>query len=127
MTKPLALRDSADGLDEFNRLEPLAVDPDQLVQRLVVQRGVYTLHSFRRFALEALAASDRDEHGDACFLHKVVIPASQKRGFRSEILVVAGVTEETLFPDLDGFARDFVAEQKRMARGEVGLRPQEPR
>jgi hypothetical protein len=31
-----------------------------------------------------------------------------------------GVSEETLFPDLDGFARDFMMEHKRLARREIG-------
>jgi hypothetical protein len=56
---------------------------------------------------------DRDEHGDACFLHKIIIPKEAKESLRSELMVVAGISEETLFPDIEGFARDFVWEFKR--------------
>lgn len=117
---PMGLREGSDGLEEFNAQSPLALSPDQLVHRMIAQRGIYTLHTFRRHAIELLAETDRLKQGVKCFLHKIIIPAKAKPGMRSELLVVAGLSEETLFPDLEGFARDFVAGQKRIAAGEIG-------
>jgi len=121
--EPLRPRVNADGLAEFNAQLPIAVSPDLLVDRIVAQHGIYTLHTFERHALERLGGIDRAEKDGACFLHKVIIPGPAKAGFRSEISVVAGVTEETLFPDLDGFARAFVADYKERARRCAGGRP----
>ncbi len=109
-------RENTEGLDKFNAELPIAVSPDQFVNRMVAQHGIYTLHSFNRHALERLAIADRMEHGDACFLHKVVVPRAAKSGIRSELSVVAGVTEESIFPDLEGFARSFIAEHKEAAK-----------
>ena len=114
--EPLSPRTDAKGLELFNSQLPVAVSPDQFVERMIVQRGIYTLHSFERDALERLAVADRAQHDGACFLHKIVIPATAKAGLRSELSVIAGVTEDSLFPDLEGFARSFVAEQKEMAQ-----------
>ena len=116
----MALRVGPDGLAEFCAQHPIALSPDLLVPRMIVQRGIYTLHTFEQYALEVLANDDRSKHGDACFLHKIVIPGNAKSGLRSALSIVAGVTEETLFPDIDGFARDFVMEQRRIASGEIG-------
>ncbi len=113
--EPMALREGNDGLEEFNAQSPMPVRPDQLDPRMIAQREIYTLHTFRRHAMESLAETDRLSQGVKCFLHKIIIPAKAKPGIRSELSVVAGISEETLFPDIEGFARDFVAEQKRKA------------
>jgi hypothetical protein len=118
--EPLRPRVNADGLAEFNAQQPVPVSPDLLVDRMVAQQGIYTLHTFERNALERLAVADRAQHDNACFLHKVIISGPAKSGLRKEISVVAGVTEESLFPDLDGFARAFVAEHKEKARRRTG-------
>lgn len=118
--EPLRPRENTEGLESFNSQLPVAVSPDQFVERMIVQRGIYTFHSFERDALERLAVADRAQHDGACFLHKIVIPGAAKCGLRSELSVVAGVTEESLFPDLEGFARSFVAEQKEIAQQRRG-------
>jgi hypothetical protein len=103
-------------LEQLKTQLPIAVSPDQFVERMTAQRGVYTLHTYERRALERLAAADEEQHDGTCFLHKIVIPGIAKSGLRSALSVVAGVTEESLFPDLDGFARSFVADYKEKAR-----------
>jgi hypothetical protein len=103
------------GLEEFCAQTPVALSPDQLVSRMIAQRGIYTLHSFERFALERLAVADRIKHENGCFLHKVIVPEAAKPGFRADIRILAGVSEESLFPDLDGLARDIVADHRERA------------
>ena len=109
----LSLRENDKELDKFMENKPVPVGPDQLVPRMIAQRGIYTLHSFEKGSLETLAVKDREQHGDSCFLHKINIPAHVKEGLRSEILLVAGINEETIFPDIEGFARGFANEYKR--------------
>lgn len=118
--KPLEPRLDSTNLDEFYAQQPMVLSPDQLVPRIVAQKALYTIHSFRRYSLELLAQDDSRSSGAARFLHKIVIPAAAKASMRSELSLVAGVREESLFPDLDGFARDFVWEQERIARREMG-------
>jgi hypothetical protein len=109
----MSVRVGTDGLDEFLSQTPVALSPDQVVPRMIVQRGIYTLHSFQRDSLISLAKKDEKRFDQAKFLHKIIIPAHAKEALRSELLLVAGVSEETIFPDLEGFARDFVSEFKR--------------
>ncbi len=112
----LAMKDSPNEIENPDDQVPAPIAPDQFASRMIVQQGIYTLHSYRRFALERLAAADRLEFGDAAFLHKITIPACAKEGLRSELLLLAGITEDVLFPDLDGLARGIVAEFKRVRR-----------
>jgi len=114
----LGLRTGPENLEEFNAQHPVAISPDQLVPRMIVQREIYTLHTFQKYAIETLGEKDCQEHGDACFLHKITIPAHIKAGMRSELSVVAGISEESIFPDIEGFARGFVAEYKNKASRE---------
>ena len=116
----LAPREGVDGLDDFNAEPPVPIYPHQLDPRMIAQQGMYTLHSFSRGALEELAEEDRREHGPACFLHKITVPANCKVAFRSELPVVAGVREDTIFPDIGGFARGFVDEWRARSRGQIG-------
>jgi hypothetical protein len=109
----MSVRVGPENIDEFIKQTPIALSPDQIVPRMIVQRGIYTLHSFQRDALTSLGEEDALQHGDSKFLHKIIIPAKAKEGFRDELSVIAGVSEETIFPDLEGFARDFINEYKR--------------
>jgi len=116
----LAMRDNDEGLDKFNAETPVVLDPDRLAPRLVAQKGLYSVHSFRSFSLEELATADRKEHGDACFLHKIVVPGQAKNDLRSDLFALTGTSEETLFPDMDGFARDYNSESWLRATGQLG-------
>ncbi len=114
--EPLGIRENAEGLAEFNAQTPVALSPDQFVPRMVVQQGLYTLHTFQKDVLESLAISDRVKSGNSCFLHKVIIPAKAKAGIKSELSVLAGIREDVLFPDIEGFARSFVSEHKYISK-----------
>jgi hypothetical protein len=107
-------------LEDLGAESPIAVSPDQLVNRMIAQRGIYTLHGFERDVLERLACEDRAQHNGLSFLHKIVIPKAAKAALRKELLLVTGITEEALFPDMEGFARDFVAEYKEKAHRSSG-------
>ena len=48
----LGLRTGTENLDEFNDQHPVPISPDQLVPRMIVQREIYTLHTFKKYAIE---------------------------------------------------------------------------
>ena len=100
----LAIRETDDDLEVFMNQIPVPIKPDQFETRIVVQQGMYTLHSFKEDALERLAKKDHEENGLGAFLHKIIIPARSKEGFRNELSLVAGASEETIFPEIEGFA-----------------------
>jgi hypothetical protein len=116
----MGVRENEANLASFNGQLPAPVAPDQFVPRMIVQQGIYTLHTSKRYALEFLTITDAKEFGRACFMHKVIIPSCAKESIRSELSLLTGVGEDTLFPDLDGFARSFVMEQKRLGKRSEG-------
>jgi hypothetical protein len=78
--------------------EVAAISPPRTTRRIAAQAAVFTLHRNLRRGLEALAPE--------C-VTKIVLPRraiSQARRF----LRLSGVTEYSLFPDLDGLARHLI-------------------
>lgn len=75
----------------------VAISPLRHNPRLNRQRGGFTLHGDLTRPLEELAPS---------VLRKIVIPVEVQKEAR-EFLKMAGVSEFTLFPDLDGLAREL--------------------
>jgi hypothetical protein len=75
----------------------VALDPPWRHPRLLNQRGGFTLHADLITPLEELAAGA---------LHKIIIPqTAHKDAWR--YLKLSGISEFSLFPDLDGLARDL--------------------
>lgn len=76
---------------------PIAVVPPYNSARITAQRGTFTIHGKRREGLEIQFTKK---------LTKIVIPKDRcleiRRNLRS-----AGISEFTLFPDLDGLSRDI--------------------
>jgi hypothetical protein len=82
------------------QLERVAVIyPPAIVQRIVRQHGLFTIHPSPQ---EVLSAST----GDVSQVTKIIIDASYRRLFASE-LASYGVHAANLFPDLDGLATFF--------------------
>lgn len=73
----------------------LAINPTHMGRRLSVQRGAFTLHSELYRPLE-------DRYGTC--IKKITLP---KRAIRRALsfLLLSGMNEYSLFPDLDGLAR----------------------
>jgi hypothetical protein len=76
----------------------VAVAPDYVDPRMVMQHSAFTLHGDRT-PLE-------DHPGHEKFLKRITIPAEKKRRLYDG-LRFAGIREFPLFPDLDGLARDL--------------------
>lgn len=79
--------------------KPIAVVPPFNSPRITVQRGCFTVHGSKRSPL------DDQFHGH---LAKIIIPKAQIIEMRRQLRSL-GVSEFTLFPDLDGLSRDIRA------------------
>lgn len=89
-----------DTSDDFGRF-PAAVVAVQSVARtprVLSQRGAFTFHRDYETPLEELCPD---------LIHRVVIPRTVIQEAKS-FLRLAGITEATLFPDLDGIARHLL-------------------
>ncbi len=79
---------------------PAAIVPPYNSPRITVQRGAFSVHGSSPEPL------DLQYHGQ---LAKITIPAAAAVRLRRE-LRTAGISEFTLFPDLDGLSRDIGAQ-----------------
>lgn len=95
-------------VQDGGRLEagpPVAIKPVHASPRIAAQKGFFTIHGTVRGGLERFA---RYRSGGRPGLVKLVIPAGRVVGIKSD-LEVAGVTETTIFQELDGLAREIKA------------------
>jgi hypothetical protein len=89
--------------DELTAKHPIAVFPPHIDVRIVAQKSVFTIHGQERNGFRRLA----EEYQDAQ-LAKILITPNYDR--IREDLVTLGITETTLFPDLEGLSREIQAE-----------------
>lgn len=86
---------------------PVAVIGPQNTDRIIAQRGVFTLFPNKdSFSLESL------EHADD-FLIKIIIPETSINSV-SEDLYYIGMTESTLFPELDSVSKELRKNYERV-------------
>ena len=76
----------------------VAIYPTHSTRRISTQRSCFTIHGSDEAALEALT-SESDAH-----IVKATIPGAEVISIREQ-LMVAGIDEVTIFPDLDGLGR----------------------
>lgn len=84
---------------------PAAIKPVQASPRIAAQKGFFTIHGSERGALERLAQSRAD---DGPGLRKLTIPKGRVGDLRRD-LAVAGITETSIFQELDGLCRELKA------------------
>jgi hypothetical protein len=80
-------------------LRPLHVTP-----RITAQKGTFVMFGSKDDALERLGRSDAKHPGAG--LQTVRIPGAHVRSMLAEV-EMAGITQSTLFPDLEGLAREI--------------------
>lgn len=76
---------------------PIAIVPPYNSQRITVQRGTFTIHGNNTNGLEEQFKEK---------IVKIIIPRSKSLEMRRELRCV-GISEFTIFPDLDGLCRDI--------------------
>ena len=85
---------------------PIAIIGPQNTDRIIAQRGVFTLFPNKpSFTIEGL------EHSED-FLIKIIIPENVAYSI-SEELYFMGITESTLFPELDSISKELRKEYER--------------
>jgi FRG domain-containing protein len=79
---------------------PAALQPPHIDRRIAAQRSAFTIHGSSRLGLEEAARQADDPR-----LAKIRIPAARVEEIRRH-LMLAGVTETTVFADLEGLGRE---------------------
>jgi hypothetical protein len=104
--------------DEFDSTRlgprfPLAIDPGHVSRRLAAQRSRFTIFGREKDGLNELTADKKAR------VMRVPIRAESLRDIQRE-LKVGGISESTIFPDLEGFGRELSGawEWRRMHRTE---------
>jgi hypothetical protein len=82
---------------------PAAIRPTHASPRIAAQKGFFTIHGTERGALDRLSQSPADRGPQ---LRKLTIPKDGVADMRRD-LAIAGVTETTVFPELDGLSREL--------------------
>lgn len=80
---------------------PVAIVPPYNTSRITVQRGAFTVHGSSKDPLNVQFSAR---------LARLVIPSDSAHRIRRD-LRSAGISEFTLFPELDGLSRDIKAQQ----------------
>ena len=93
----------------------LAVRPAHIATRVTAQRGVFTLFGDQPSYLDEIFDDESQT-----LLERVVIPSESFASIMDE-LRTAGVTPSTLYPDIDGLAREIRRDLVRGISGESGL------
>jgi hypothetical protein len=78
--------------------KPIAVFPTHIARRISTQRSCFTVHG------SDLRGLDRLTNSRFPILRKLVIPSFHVKDIKRE-LILAGIDEATIFPDLDGLGR----------------------
>ena len=90
--------------EDLNALDlpalPIALRPDYSTRRIIAQKGAFTLHGSGRRPLEQLAEED------TCDLVQFTMAPETAGGIRLALLI-AGLEETTVFPDMEGLAREL--------------------
>ena len=84
-------------LDSEVELSPAAAIGIRTSKRIQAQQGVFTIHHASKKPLE--------EWGDGSHVWRLIIPQESKRAIRDELRRL-GITDLTLFPDLDNVAKE---------------------
>ncbi len=83
---------------------PVAIKPLQASPRIRSQKGFFTIHGTDRAGLDRIARSPKASAG----LRRLKIPRTRIADIKRE-LSMAGITETTIFPELDGLCREIKA------------------
>jgi hypothetical protein len=90
--------------DESSPLLAIAVRPPWVSMRMFAQRSLFTLHGSQNIPIEQYPFVRRNSP-----LCRIVIPVKQREDFLVG-LRSCGITETTIYPDLDGLAKELITE-----------------
>lgn len=82
---------------------PMAVRPPRSTERVVAQRGMFTIHGSEESPIEQHVDVSQP---DPLYLEKLTIAGDSKERIKKE-LFLAGISYSSLFPDLDGLSKEI--------------------
>jgi len=77
---------------------PVAIVPTSIHPRMSTQRSCFTVHGKKKGCLNNLIPPE--------YLERYVIDPSKAKQMQSE-LIILGISQSTLFPDLEGLAKEL--------------------
>jgi hypothetical protein len=83
---------------------PIAILPPHIDKRITAQKSVFTIHGSDKCGLENLCASQKDAQ-----LVQMRLDGKKESTLKDQ-LITAGITETSVFPDLEGLAREIKRE-----------------
>jgi len=95
------LSSSAPGKPEPEPHLPVAIKPVQASPRITAQRGFFTIHGTKRHGLYEMGESTSKKE-----LYQLRIPRKHVGDIRDD-LVLAGISETTIFPEFEGLCREM--------------------
>jgi len=84
---------------------PVAIDPPHVARRVAVQHSRFTVHGTERNGIQTIA----NENPQDCRLEKITIAKREIENLFVD-LGTCGIVETTIFPDLEGLARQLKRE-----------------
>jgi hypothetical protein len=84
---------------------PLAIDPSHVARRFAAQRSRFTIFGRSEDGLKKICAKVPE---DECRLSRIAIKRAAVADMRRD-LATCGISESTIFPDLEGFGRELNA------------------
>ena len=94
-----------ENLDKIDSLNPYY--PDQINERLIAQEGCFTLHPFPKENVPLIPIENiKFHHKSIRSLVKIIIPYIMKKDIGYD-LTRFGINYRSLFPDLDGLAKQI--------------------
>jgi len=80
---------------------PLAIVPPYIDERIVSQKSCFTIHGRKHHGFKKITNDEKSPR-----LIKLRVESEFKKNIK-DALITSGVTESTLFPDLEGIAREL--------------------
>lgn len=85
---------------------PIAILPAYVDQRIKVQKSCFTVHGRAQDEFDQVFFESREKSGGEFNLVQLVFSPTSSKKIKKEV-IAAGISESTLFPDLEGLAREL--------------------
>lgn len=85
---------------------PIAIRPVRTSDRIVAQKGMFTIHGFKRNSLNSIVDELNGENQKQINLNKIIIAGEAKLNILKE-LYISGITHSLLFPELEGICQEI--------------------
>lgn len=85
---------------------PVAIRPIRTNDRIAAQKGMFTIHGSNQSGLDKIIEELQVKSKHTVQLRKITIDGNSKLTILRE-LFAAGISQSTLFPELEGFAQEI--------------------